>query len=183
MAFHRFAKHWYWTVLCLNVRSFNVTCRFTRPSAATSVPRTPNNEKHDEDEKAVRRFAKDLHALVDEYLEDFTFVSWTALPNAGGWSSTGILTCCMPMTHQCTLYTILLVFVNVSFCLWACVLFLCGFSASNVCDSAWCMWQFVSTCVCLSVCDFSTESQSLCKTICHSMNSNDVIPKGRWTLL
>ena len=38
--------------------------------------------KHDEDEKAVRRFAKDLHAPVDDYLEDFTFVSWTALPNA-----------------------------------------------------------------------------------------------------
>ena len=51
-------------------------------SSKVSTKNSPNNEKHDEDEKAVRRFAKDLLALVDEYLEDFIFVSWTALPNA-----------------------------------------------------------------------------------------------------
>ena len=51
-------------------------------SSKVSTKNSPNNEQHDEDERAVRRFAKDLHALVDKYLEDFTFVSWTALPNA-----------------------------------------------------------------------------------------------------
>ena len=50
-------------------------------SGKVSTNNSPNNEKHDEDEKAVKRFAKDLHALVDEYMEEFTVVSWTALPN------------------------------------------------------------------------------------------------------
>ena len=51
-------------------------------SSKVSTKNSPNNEKRDEDEKAVRRFAKDLHALVGEDMEDFPLVSWTAPPNA-----------------------------------------------------------------------------------------------------
>ena len=93
LAVYKIVESWCFTSLTnwLSSRSLKVCPAICKISnIGTAVPRTHplvqySNEKHDEDEKAVRRFAKNLHALVDadEYMTDFKFtsVSWTAPPN------------------------------------------------------------------------------------------------------